>query len=381
MVSEGRRGTFIAARPPLGASAAAPVPPGTVDLATGNPDPSLLPPVGRALAAVPTRPILYGHPAVSDELLELLSGDLRGDGIDATSVCVVGGALDGIERTLASQCRPGDRVGVEDPGYSSVAELVTAMSLRAEPVAVDELGPRPESLAAAIDRGVEAIVVTPRAGNPTGAALDRARASELRAVLASGPGVLVVEDDHAGRVAGQPYVSIVPEGAERWAMVRSMAKSLGPDLRLAAMAGDRATVARVVGRQSLGAGWVSHILQSLVANLLTDPDLDRVLTTAAQSYAARRAVVIDALQSAGIEAHGRSGLNVWVPVDDEATVVAGMLRAGYAIQSGARFRIASEPGVRLSIGGADEATLGAAADALIGLLTSDRSGRAVSRTV
>ncbi len=379
-VSDGRRGTFIAARPPLGAATEAPVPAGVVDLAAGNPDPALLPDLGRALAAIRPDRVLYGQPAVDDELLDLLRADLGGDGIDTANLCVVGGALDGIERTLASHCRPGDRVGVEDPGYSSVAELVTAMSFRPEPVAVDQCGPRPESLAAAVERGVAAVVVTPRAGNPTGAALDGERARELRAVLGAAPGLLVIEDDHAGRIAGVPYSSIVPDGAQRWAMVRSVAKSLGPDLRLAALAGDGTTVARVAGRQALGLGWVSHILQALVAELLATPGLDQLLASAAGSYATRRAVVVDALADAGIDAHGRSGLNVWVPVDDEAAVVAGMLRAGFAIRAGARFRIASGPGVRLSIGGADEATLRSAAEALAAVLAPDRSDRAMSRT-
>jgi DNA-binding transcriptional MocR family regulator len=374
---EGRRGTFVAPRPPLGLAQDATIPAGIVDLSSGNPDPHLLPDLGTAFAELPTRPVLYGEPAMSGELLDHLAADLTADGIDATHLCIVGGALDGLERVLASHCRPGDRIGIEDPGYASVAELATAMALRPEPIAVDECGPLPESMAVAIGRGVRAVVVTPRAGNPTGAALDQARGAELRAALASTSDLLVIEDDHAGWVAGQPYVSVIPHGAERWAMVRSVAKSLGPDLRLAALAGDAASVARVVGRQSLGAGWVSHILQALVASLLGDPQLDRVLAAAAAGYAERRSVVVDTLSAAGIEAHGRSGLNVWVPVDDEAAVVAGMLRRGFAIRSGSRFRIDSPPGVRVSIGGADVTTLLSAAEALASLLAPRRPARSV----
>jgi DNA-binding transcriptional MocR family regulator len=46
------------------------------------------------------------------------------------------------------------------------------------------------------------VILTPRAQNPTGAALDERRARDLRKVLDDFPAVLLIEDDHAGPVAG-----------------------------------------------------------------------------------------------------------------------------------------------------------------------------------
>ena len=384
VVTDGRRGTFVAQRgveryPPEHASVD-----GLVDLAQGNPDPTLLPSLVDALSAVAADdaswpPTLYGADPILPPLAALLRADLAADGIDARHLAVVGGALDGIERALATHLRPGDRVGVEDPGYPGVIGLVQAMGYRSTPIAVDPYGPRPDAVTAAIAAGVAAIVVTPRASNPTGAALDAERADALRRVLAAAPDVVVIEDDHASVVAGQPYHRIVPDDARnatrRWVTVRSVAKALGPDLRLAALAGDQTTVDRLAARQSLGTGWVSTLLQRLVVELMGDPGLGASLAAVATTYAARRRAVVDVVTAAGHVAHGRSGLNVWVPVADEAAVVAAMQRAGYALRSGAPFRLASPPGVRISTAAAPVETLRAAANELVAILDGGQPTR------
>lgn len=375
--AEGRRGTFVAHRPPVAMPRSSSTTPrgDLVDLATGNPDLALLPDLAPVLAAISAEPVAYEHPSVDAALRRLLVDDFAADGVPADELCVVGGALDGIERILTSHLRPGDRVAFEDPGYASVAELVVAMGFRPVGVAIDEAGPRLDALADALGAGVEAVVVTPRAQNPTGAALDEVRAEALRRELGSAAQTLVILDDHAGAVAGVPFHHVVEPDHPRWAVVRSVAKSLGPDLRLAGLAGDPTTVARVAGRQALGTGWVSHLLQRTVAHLLASPEVTELLGRAAASYEERRRVVVDILGEAGIEARARSGLNVWVPVDDEASVVAAMQAEGYRIRSGARYRIRSAPGVRVSVGSGPVDVLRDAASALVDVLAPERPAR------
>jgi DNA-binding transcriptional MocR family regulator len=346
-VGAGRAGTRIRGAPPVSSRGYLTVPAGTRDLITGGPDPELLPALPARPAMRPAR--MYAQAPVAPRLRRLAAEQLAADGIDATSLMVTGGALDGIERVLATWLTPSDRVIVEDPGHAVTFDLVAAMGYTAVPVPVDDLGIRPAELAAALARGAGAVIMTPRAQAATGAAWDADRAAEIGAVLRRHPSVGVIEDDHAGPVAGAPAFSVSAR-LPQWVTIRSVSKSLGPDLRLAVLAGDEATVARVAGRQALGTGWVSYQLQELVADLWADPSVAHSLRSAAQVYTGRGEALRSALRDHGITASGRSGFTCWVRVFDEDGVASSLAEAGWAVAPGQRFRIAAPPGVRISFG-------------------------------
>ena len=359
VTARGRGGTAVADRPPLPVGGPpAPLPPGVRDLTHGGPDPALLPPLDPALAQVDRRHHLYGEDPVLPELAALATGQLEADGVPVTTLAVVGGALDGVERLLQAHLRPGDRVAVEDPGFPPALDLVRALSLRPEPVPVDDDGPLPDGLAGALAAGSGAFLTTLRAQNPTGAVATPARIGELRRVLAGHPEVMVVEDDHAGPVAGAAGVTLAGDGRARWAHVRSVSKWLGPDLRLAVLTGDPGTVARVQGRQLAGTGWVSHVLQRLAVAMWSAPGGADLLERGRETYRRRREALAEALADRDITAHARSGLNVWVPVPEEGVTTGRLLDAGWAVLAGERFRLRSRPAIRVTVSTLDVAEAG-----------------------
>ncbi|MGW2235915.1 aminotransferase class I/II-fold pyridoxal phosphate-dependent enzyme [Streptomyces sp. NPDC001759] len=348
----GRRGSRVRSKPATTGReyVRMDVPEGVRDVANGNPDPALLPPLGRAFAAAAVqhdrRPVLYGDALVDPELERTARTRLAADGVPEGPLAVLSGSLDAIERVLAAHLKPGDTVAVEDPGWGSLLDLVPALGLRTAPVGVDDEGPRPADVRHALDAGARALVVTDRAQNPTGAAVTATRARALRAVLRDHPEVLLIEDDHGHGIVDLPLHPLA--GVTRhWAFVRSVAKAYGPDLRLAVLTGDPTTVDRVTGRHRLGPGWVSRITQRAVVELWSDDTLDTGAVAAA--YRERRDLLIDALADRGVEAHGRSGMNVWIPVPDETGAVARLLHAGWAVAPGARFRLSAPPGIRITV--------------------------------
>lgn len=356
----GRRGSRVRPKPATTARdlMRVEVPPGVRDLSEGSPDPALLPALAGAFAAAAAQgdrePVLYGHAPVDPGLARAARDGLDADGVPDGPVAVTSGALDAIERVLAAHLRPGDAVAVEDPGWGSLLDLVPALGLRTVPVGLDDEGPLPDDVRGALAGGARALIVTDRAQNPTGAALSAARARALRPVLAAHPETLLIEDDHGHHIVDIPLHPLA--GTTRsWAFVRSAAKAYGPDLRLAVLTGDAMTLDRVRGRQRLGPGWVSLIVQRAVARLWSEGAVDPVAV--AGCYGRRRDALIGALARRGIAAYGPSGMNVWVPVRDETGAVARLLHAGWAVAPGARFRMNAPPGIRVTVSTLTEAEI------------------------
>ncbi|MER5585083.1 aminotransferase class I/II-fold pyridoxal phosphate-dependent enzyme [Streptomyces asoensis] len=363
--TDGRRGSRVRPKPATTGREflRVEVPQGVRDAAAGNPDTALLPPLAPAFAWAAAQgdrePVLYGHAPVEPELARAARAELDADGVPGGPVAVASGSLDAIERVLAAHVRPGDTVAVEDPGWGSLLDLVPALGLRTAAVGVDDDGPLPEQVRRALEAGARALIVTDRAQNPTGAAVSAARARALRDVLREYPSTLLVEDDHGHGIVDLPLHPLA--GVTRhWAFVRSVAKAYGPDLRFAVLAGDDVTLDRVRGRQRLGPGWVSRITQRAVVRLWADGVVDAA--EVAGAYGRRRDALIAALAARGVEAHGRSGMNVWIPVTDETGAVARLLQAGWAVAPGARFRIEAPPGIRITVSALDPQEIGDLAD-------------------
>ncbi|MFJ5561425.1 aminotransferase class I/II-fold pyridoxal phosphate-dependent enzyme [Streptomyces sp. NPDC093250] len=373
----GRRGSRVRPKPATTARdlMRVEVPPGVRDLSEGNPDPALLPALAGAFAAAAAQgdrePVLYGQAPVEPELARLTRAGLDADGVPDGPVAVTSGALDALERVLMAHLKPGDAVAVEDPGWGSLLDLVPALGLRTVPVGVDDEGPLPDDVRKALAGGARALIVTDRAQNPTGAALSAARAGDLRSVLAGHPETLLIEDDHGHHIVDIPLQPLAGV-THSWAFVRSASKAYGPDLRLAVLTGDPVTLDRVRGRQRLGPGWVSRIVQRAVARLWSEGAVDPVAV--AGRYGRRREALISALAGRGVGARGVSGLNVWVPVRDETGAVARLLHAGWAVAPGARFRLRAEPGIRVTVSGLGEDEVGVVAEAIAAAVGSSGAG-------
>jgi DNA-binding transcriptional MocR family regulator len=158
-------------------------------------------------------------------------------------------------------------------------------------------------------------------------------------------------DDHFALLAESPYHNVIPRQTQHWALVRSLSKALGPDLRLALVAADAQTSNRLRLRLAGGTSWVSHVLQDIAEAYLLDPRRNR-LADARADYARRRELLADALHAEGVDvADGADGLNLWLPLATDSQAVAGELaRLGWLVRAGDAFGITDAArGLRITI--------------------------------
>jgi DNA-binding transcriptional MocR family regulator len=394
VVSHKRRGTRITHRPMAVARRRQSLPKGAIDLSDGNPDPALLPSFNQLLRRLNYTPRLYDGQYMHEGLIKLMRREMKADGVNVGQLAVVNGTMDGIDRLITEHLRPGDRVAVEDPGFTGHHDLIASRGLTLVPVRVDDEGMMPDSLERACVEGVQAVLITVRAQSPTGAAITPQRACELRRILQRRsppelPGVLVIEDDHASYLCESTPCACVHNAAEdgtrarrhegtkgiraarsaaahsvpsylrafvpqsRWAYFRSLSKSFNPDLRLAVMTGDDHTMTTLLDRLIVVERWVSHLLQSIAFELLSDKTPGGVraqVQRAGRIYDERRETLKTLLENAGLKPTpgGRSGYNLWLPVQEETSTVQGLAARGWAVAAGERFRLNSPPGIRIT---------------------------------
>ena len=390
VVSRGRAGTFVRDEPTTWLSprvrdlAGGPGVPGDAsvrfDLSRGTPDPALLPALGPALSRVSARAstLAYQEEPVLPRLREVLASTWPNPDDTLT---VVDGATDGIARVLEHLVSYGDRVVLESPGFPPFFDLVEALGAEVVPVGVDAEGVLVDDLRAALDTRPVAVVLQPRAHNPTGVSLSATRAEALARLLErharSGAGApWVIEDDHSGAISTSPDVSLSTLLPGRVVHVRSFSKSHGPDLRIAALGGPAAMVDALVQRRMLGPAWTSRMLQSILLDLLTEAASMDEVAEARRQYFGRQRALVAALASYDVVVPTPDGINLWLPVHDERAALLHLAATGIRAASGRPFVVAGSsapPHVRVTSGLVTGEHVAEVAAALAG---AGRAGRA-----
>ncbi len=375
-VSRGRNGTVIRetfTTVDLGGGASDIV---LKDLASGNPAVTALPPPGELAQHIHCVPGLYSDPIIRPDIeivgLKWLQPDLP----VRFELNLTNGSVDAVERILASYLIAGDRVAVEDPCFLSSISTLRHNRFEAAAVEVDEEGMKAEALSQQLKAGVQAVIITPRAHNPTGFGLSADRANQIRTLLSDYPHVLILIDDHFSVLSTNDYHHVIPDSTRNWALIRSTSKFLGPDLRLAFVASDSETSLRLRQRLNAGTNWVSHILQDMVAGYLTSSRFPEDIQVAQKRYYDQRELLVSRLKHHGINISAQhDGLNIWVPLKQNSkAIVMQMAQRGWLIKEGETFALAnSVSGLRITISDMDIVETEKFAESLARVLTQSYS--------
>ena len=228
-------------------------------------------------------------------LREALTGYLRRSrGVCATAdqILVTRGVSAGLGLVAAALLRPGDRVGVEEPGYQAARAVFASRGARLVPCRVDGDGLVVDELPG----DLRLVYTTPAHQYPLGGRLPVPRRQAL-AAWARSTGALIVEDDYDGefRYDVAPLPTLFGLDPDVVIYLGTTSKTLTPTLGAGWLVARPDLIpALTVAAVHLGER-VSGPVQHAVTELLASGELERHVRRMRHEYARRRAVMVTAL--------------------------------------------------------------------------------------
>ena len=267
---------------------------------------------------VSAEPDPRGRPA----LREALTGYLRRSRsvwAAADQILVTRGVSAGLGLIATALLRPGDRVGVEEPGYQAARAVFAARGAQLVPCRVDGDGLVVDELPG----DLRLVYTTPAHQYPLGGRLPVPRRQAL-ASWARSTGALIVEDDYDGefRYDVAPLPTLFGLDPDVVVYLGTTSKTLTPTLGAGWLVARPDLIpALTVAAVDLGER-VSGPVQHAVTELLASGELERHVRRMRHEYARRRAVMVTTL--AGRLSGDTAGLHMVLELPPgTATAVAG----------------------------------------------------------
>ena len=319
-------------------------------------------------------PARESDPRGNDGLRGALVGYLRrGRGVRCSvDQLVVTRGVAGSLGLLASLLRPGDQVGVEEPGYPSARAVFAAHGLRVVPCPVDSGGLRVDALPGRL----RLVYATPAHQYPLGARLSVPRRRALTA-WARDTGTLIAEDDYDGefRYDVAPLPALFGMDPEVVVYLGTTTKILTPAMRIGWLAASPGLAARLAEAGSTLGDWASGPAQGALLSMITTGALERHIRRMRHDYARRRAAMAAAFHGGGAgrllgdEAGMHMILETRQPAAEVATAAA---ERGVAVATLERYFAGpvTRNGLVLGYGGARLADVTRGCEILAGILTS-----------
>ncbi len=275
---------------------------------------------------------------------------------DADQILIVNGTQQALVLLANVLLSPGDRVALENPGYSGALDLARQYRSRVSTIPVDHEGIRTERLPA---KGARLLYVTPSHQFPTGAVLSLSRRLELLR-WAAATETIIVEDDYDSefRFGSRPVPALQGlDEAGCVAYVGTFSKTMFPSLRIGYLVLPRSLVQAVERAKWTLDRHTSLLDQHALAAFLTTGLHESHLRRMRKIYARRRTAMLNALQAefgSRVEVMGDpAGLHLMVRLrtrhkDDE--VMAQALAQGVGIISASIYYAGKAPGGEFVLG-------------------------------
>ena len=288
----------------------------------------------------------FGDPNLRRSIANYLA-DWRGLDIHPQQVMVTAGSVDGLETCIRTLTSPGDIIGLENPGYLPLRNLVKNQGMRIEWLAVgsdgaelpleSQIQSRHQSLGKSQHkRGPRLAVVTPSHQFPLGGAMSANRRREYQQ-WANANDAWIVEDDYDSefRYAGRPIPAMASlDDSDRSIYIGTFSKVFSVSLRLAYLIMPLALIPEF--QRTLSRFGVKAALpcQRALADFIDNGDLYRHIRRVRRIYAERRRLLLELVEQklsawAAFQDH-QAGMQFTISLlsgfDDEAIAAAAQLK-------------------------------------------------------
>jgi GntR family transcriptional regulator/MocR family aminotransferase len=325
-------------------------------------------------------PAAAAEPQGSPALRAALTGYLRRSRAVRCApeqIMVTRGVAGSLGLIAAALLRPGDKIGVEEPGYPAARAVFAAHGASLVPCPVDADG----LITSALPAGLRMIYVTPAHQYPLGGRLPVPRRRALIA-WARATGALIVEDDYDGEfrydVGPLPALFGMDPGVVVY--LGTTTKILTPALRVGWLVAEPELVARLV-EVAAGLGeWAGGPAQRAVLSMIGAGDLERHIRRMRHEYARRRAAMTGVLGggAAGRLLGDEAGMHMVLrTARDAEEIAAAAWRQGVAVATLARYFAGpvTTNGLVLGYGGASGGEITRACRILVNLANAGLPGQ------
>ncbi|PXX56326.1 GntR family transcriptional regulator [Nocardia tenerifensis] len=240
----------------------------------------------------------------------------------ASDVVLTPGTQSALTSTFRALVAPGHPLLIESPTYWGAILAAHQSGVRLVPVPSDAEGPDPAGLDRSFrETGARALYVQPNYANPTGAQWSPDRADAVLEVIRS-HGAFLVEDDwaHDFGIDTDPHPVAAKDAGGHVVYVRSLTKSMSPNIRVGAVIARGPARARILADQSAESMYVSALLQQAALEVLTDPGWKTHLRRLRGQLRERRDLLAGSLArhapALRVDHVPRGGLHLWARLPD-----------------------------------------------------------------